>query len=290
MGGIVDSISNFFREFLQGWILSNLSTMFVDVNNKVGTISTDVAKGPQEWNSSIFTLVHSLSENVMVPIGGLIISFVLIYELCSMLMEKNNLHDFDTSIFVRFIIKSCIAVMLLSNTFEIAMAVFDVASSMIAKASAQISSATGINAEQSLMLLYTQKLSTLSVGELFGLGMEAMLVSQAMKIMSVIITVILYGRMIEIYLFISVAPVPAATVTNKEWGNIGTNYFKGLVALAFQGFFIVLCVGIYAVLISNLTMSDNLHSALWSVAVYTVVLCFSLFKTGAISKSIMHAH
>ena len=144
--------------------------------------------------------------------------------------------------------------------------------------------------EATLTSMFNSQIDTMGIGELVGLGLETMVISLCMKIMSVLITVILYGRMIEIYLYVSVAPIPAATVTNREWGTIGTNYLKGLVALAFQGFFIMVCVAIYAVLVAGVAVAGNLHSALWSVAAYTVILCFSLFKTGSLSKSIFNAH
>ena len=290
MGGIIDKITEFIKELLQGWVLTNLETMFTDVNDKVGTIAGEVSKTPSTWNSGIFDMIKTLSDNVMIPIAGMIISFVLVYELISMVIDKNNLHDFNTAIFIRFFMKACIAVMLLSKTFDIVMAVFDVGSHIVNSAAAAISGETSIDVSSTLQTMFNEQFSEMSIGELLGLGMETMIVSLCMKIMSVLITVILYGRMIEIYLYVSVAPVPCATVTNREWGTIGTNYFKGLCALAFQGFFMMVCVAIYAVLVAGVAVADNLHTALWSVAAYTVILCFSLFKTGSLSKSIWNAH
>ena len=270
--------------------MSNLNTMFTDVNDKVGTIAGEVSRTPSAWNAGIFNMVRTLSENVIIPIAGMVISFVLIYELITMVIDKNNMHDFDTGLFFRFLFKACIAVMLLSKTFDIVMAVFDVGSHIVAEASAAISGSTSLNVQATLVSMFNSQIDAMEIGELIGLGLETMIVSLGMKIMSVLITVILYGRMIEIYLYVSVAPIPAATVTNREWGGVGTNYLKGLIALAFQGFFIMVCVAIYAVLVSGVAVASDLHSALWSVGAYTVILCFSLFKTGSISKSIFHAH
>lgn len=275
---------------LSGWILTNLDTMFSDVNNKVGTIAGEVAKTPSNFNAGVFNLIRNLSDNVMIPIAGMIISFVLVYELINMVIDKNNMHEFDTSLFFRFLFKACIAVLLLSKTFDIVMAVFDVGSHIVTQAGGLISNNTNVNVSATLQNIFNNELATMSIGEMVGLGMETMIVSLCMKIISVLITVIIFGRMIEIYLYISVAPIPAATVTNREWGSIGTNYLKGLCALAFQGFFIMVCVAIYAVLVNSITVAGNLHSALWSVTAYTVVLCFSLFKTGTLSKSIFNAH
>ena len=290
MGGIIEKITEFIKDMLKGWILSNLDSMFTDVNDKVGTIAGEVGMTPSAWNAGIFGMVQTLSENVVIPIAGMIISFVLIYELISMVIDKNNMHDFDTGLFFRFLGKACIAVMLVSKTFDIVMAVFDVGSYVVAQAAGSISGSTSIDVEAALVSMLNSQIATMEIGELIRLGLETMIISLCMKIMSVLITVIMYGRMIEIYLYVSVAPIPAATVTNREWGSIGTNYLKGLVALAFQGFFIMVCVAIYAVLASGITVAADLHSALWSVGAYTVILCFSLFKTGSVSKSIFNAH
>jgi len=290
MGPIIEKITEFIKEFLQGWVLSNFDTMFTDVNTKVGEIAGEVGQTPSAWNGSIFSMIRSLSENVMIPIAGLIISAVLCYELITMVMDKNNMHDIGSEFLFRYLFKACIAVLLLSKTFDITMAVFDVGSHIVADAAGVISGGTSIDVTGALTGIFNSQLAAMGIGELIGLGIETMIVSLCMKIMSVLITVVLYGRMIEIYLYISVAPVPFATLSNREWGSIGNNYIKGLCALAFQGFFIMVCVGIYSVLISGVAVSGNLHTALWSAAAYTVILCFSLFKTGSIAKSILNAH
>lgn len=290
MGGIIQRITEFIKDMLKGWVLSNLDSMFTDVNDKVGTIAGEVGRTPSAWNAGIFGMVQTLSENVVIPIAGMVISFVLIYELISMVIDKNNMHDFDTGLFLRFLFKACIAVLLVSKTFDIVMAVFDVGSYVVVQAAGSISGSTSIDVEAALVSMFGSQIDTMEIGELIGLGLETMLISLCMKIMSVLITVVLYGRMIEIYLYVSVAPIPAATATNREWGAVGTNYLKGLLALSFQGFFIMVCVAIYAVLVSGITLAADLHSALWSVGAYTVILCFSLFKTGSISKSIFNAH
>ena len=238
MGFIFEKIEEAIKELLIGWIESNLTNMFTDVNDKVGTIAAEVGKTPSTWNGSIYQMIRGLSENVIVPIAGIIITFVLCYELISMITEKNNLHDMDTWMLDQM--------------------------------------RAGMEA--------------MSIGELLGLSIETLLISLCLKIMSILITVILYGRMIEIYCTVSIAPIPIATMSNREWGSIGNNYLKGLLALAFQGFLIMVCVGIYAVLINNMIIAANIHSALFSVAAYTVILCFSLFKTGSLAKSIFNAH
>ena len=290
MGGIVDLITEFIKDMLTSWVTSNLTNMFNDVNDKVGQVAVEVGKTPSTWNSSIFAMVRNISDTVMVPIAGMIISAILCYELISMVMDKNNMHDFDTSLFIRYLGKACIAVVLLSKTFDITMAIFDVGNHIVINAAGAINATATIDVEATLLSMFTNQLSGMSMGELFGLGLETMIVSFGMKIMSAVITVIIFGRMIEIYLYISVAPVPFSTLGNREWGSIGTNYIKALIALAFQGFFLMVCVGIYSALVASLSVAGNIHSALWTIVAYTVVLCFSMGKTSSLSRSIMHAH
>lgn len=286
---IFDAIEEWMRELLSGVIHSNLDQMFTDVNEKTGEIAGQVGQTPQDWNSSIFSMIENLSDSVILPIAGIIITLVLCYELISMITEKNNMHDIDTWMFFKYFVKMWIAVYLVSNTFTITIAVFDVGQHVVNSASGLISGSTSIDITSALTDL-DATLESMEIGELVVLVLETMLLSMGMKIMSVLITVILYGRMIEIYLYTSIAPIPFATMTNREWGQIGTNYFRGLFALAFQAFLMMVCVAIYSVLVAGIQYSDNLSSSLLGVMAYTVVLCFSLFKTGALSRSIFNAH
>lgn len=289
MGAIFDKITDFIKEFLISLITGSLGTMFDDVNTKVGTIATDVEQTPQNWNSSIFNLLHNLSETVIVPIAGLIITFILCYELINMIMEKNNMHDIDTFMFFKYLFKACVAVYIVTHTFDITMAVFDVGQHIVTRSAGVIGANTNIDISAALNDIETT-LSGMGIGELFLLVLETSLVSLCMKILSVCITVVIFGRMIEIYMYCSVGAIPFATMTNREWGQIGNNYLKGLVALSLQGFFIMVCVGIYAVLVNGFTVTSNLHTTIFTIAAYTVVLCITLFKTGSISKSILNAH
>lgn len=287
--GIFEAIEEWMRELLTGIVSSNLTTMFTDVNEKTGEIAAQVGQTPQGWNSSIFSLIQNLSNSVIVPIAGMIITFVLCYELISMLTEKNNMHEIDTWMFFKYFIKMWVAVYLVTNTFNIAMAVFDVGQHVVTAAGGVISSQTAINVD-SMLAEMSAAMETMSIGELVILALETLLVSFCMKILSVLITVILFGRMIEIYLYTSVAPIPFATISNREWGQIGNNYFRGLLALGFQGFFMMVCVSIYAVLVATMDITGNVHMALFEIAAYTVILCYSLLKTSSLSKSIFNAH
>lgn len=286
---IFEAIEEWMRELLTGMVQSNLTTMFTDVNDKTGQIAAQVGQTPQGWNSSIFNMIQGLSNSVIIPIAGMIITFVLCYELISMLTERNNMHEIDTWMFFKYFVKMWIAVYLVSNTFTITMAVFDVGQSVVNSAAGVISGDTVIDISEAIADIETT-MEAMEIGDLVVLALETLIVSFGMKIMSVVITVIMYGRMIEIYLYTSVAPIPFATMSNKEWGQIGLNYFRGLFALAFQAFLMMVCVGIYAVLVSGLQMSGDLSSALFGVAAYTVILCFSLMKTGSLSKSIFNSH
>ena len=289
MGSILEKITEAIKEMLIGMIESNLTNMSTDLNDTIGTIAADVGRTPSTWNGSIYSMIRGLSESVIVPIAGIIITFVLCYELISMITEKNNMHDMDTWMFFKWFFKAAVAIYLVTNTFDIVMAVFDIGQSVVAGAAGVIHGTTNIDIASTLDTMRTS-MEAMDVGELLGLAIETLVISLCLKIMSILITVILYGRMIEIYCTVSIAPIPIATMSNREWGSVGTNYLKGLFALAFQGFLIMICVGIYAVLINNMIIAANIHSALFSVAAYTVILCFSLFKTGSLSKSLFNAH
>lgn len=286
---IFEAIEEWLRELLTGMVDSNLATMVTDVNEKTGEIAAQVGQTPQGWNGSIFSFIQNLSDSVIVPIADMVLTFVLCYELIHMLTEKNNMHEIDTWMFFKYFFKMWIAVSLVSNTFRITMAVFDMGQYVVNAARGVIHSQTAISIDSMLDTMHSA-MESMEIGELFLFAFETMFVSLCMKIMSVLITVILYGRMTEIYLYTSVAPIPFATLSNREWGQVGNHYFRGLLALGFQGFFMMVCVGIYAVLVSTIPISGNLHSALFGVAAYTVILCFSLMKTGSLSKAIFSAH
>lgn len=286
---LFEEIEKWMRQLLSGMVTSNLTNMFTDVNQKTGEIASQVGQTPQGWNDSIFSMIRSLSNSVIIPIAGMIITFILCYELISMITSANNMHDVDTFMFFKYFFKMWVAVWIVSHTFDMVMAIFDVGQHVVNSAAGVIGGSTAIDIS-SLVGQMSTTMQTMEIGELVLLALETLLVSFGMKVMSVIITVVLYGRMIEIYLYSSVAAIPFATMSNREWGQIGNNYLRGLLALAFQGFFIMVCVAIYAVLVSTMQISDNMHSALFGIAAYTVMLCFALLKTGSLSKSVFNAH
>ena len=287
--GIFTAIEEWMRRLFMGMVDNGLATMYTDFNEKAGEIAGQVGQTPQGWNGSIFSLVRNLSDTVIVPIAGMIITFVLCYELIALFTEKNNMHDIDTFMFFKYFFKMWVAVYLVAHTFDITMAVFDVGQHIVQEAGGVIHTQADINIDGMVAQMDTV-MEAMEIGELVILALETLLVSLLMKVMSVLIMIILYSRMVEIYLYTSVAPIPFATMTNREWGQIGNGYFRGLLALGFQGFFIMVCVGIYAVLVANIEISDNMHSALFGVAAYTVILCYCLQKTGSLSKSVFAAH
>jgi len=287
MSFILDAITEWIKEILIGAIESNLSSMFGDVNERVGTIAAEVGQTPAAWNINIFNMIRTLGETVIIPIAGIIITYVLCYELISMVIEKNSFHDnVDTFMFFKYFFKAGAAVLIVAHTFDITMAVFDLAQHVISSAAGVIGGSTAIDIDAAIAAM---DLAALGIPELLLLMIETFLVSFCLKIMGIVITVILYGRMIEIYLTCSVAPIPLATMTNKDWGQMGNNYLKGLLALGFQGFFLMVCVGIYAVLVNDMVVADSVHTAIFSVAAYTVILCFAMLKSGSLAKSIFNA-
>lgn len=289
MDRILQSIQDSIRDFLIGVIQTNMGTMFTYVNEKAGEIITSAGQTPQGFNSGIFAMVKSLSNTVIIPIAGLVLTYVLCYELISMVVEKNHGNDISTFEFFKYFFKMCIAVMLVSHTFEITMAVFDVGQYVVQKTAGVISDQTAIDASATISNI-TSQMRDMELSDLFVLALETLIMSFFTKIISIIISTIMYGRMIEIYLYCSIAPLPFSTMVNREWGNIGTNYLKSIFALAFQGFFMAVCIGIYSVLIGSMSIAGDIHMSLFSILTYTIVLALSLYHTGSVSKSIFNAH
>lgn len=282
---IGDAIHEFFVDVCGGMFLG----IFDDANAATGDIANQVGLTPSQWNGSIFNMIQNLSNNVVVPIAGMIITFVLCYELITTITEKNNMHDVDTFIFFKYVFKACVAVFLLSHTFEITMAIFDVGQWIVNQAATSITNDTYVDVT-SVYIQFRDSLDALGTGELIALMLEVAVVSLAVKAIAVLVSVVLINRMIEIYLYCSIAPIPFATMSNREWGNIGTNYIRSLLSLAFQGLFIMVIVGIYSALVKDILVVTNLHLMLMRIAMYSIVLCLTLFKTSSISKSIFNAH
>ena len=289
MDYIKEQITQWLKEILVSGITSNLSGMFDSVNQKVGEISTQVGQTPQGWNSGVFNMIHNLSETVILPIAGVILAFVMTLELIQLITDKNNLHDVDTWMFFKWIFKTSCAILIVTNTWNIVMGVFDVAQSVVSRASGVIVGNTSIDIS-SVMTDLDSRLMAMDLGPLFGLWFQSLFVGVTMWALSICIFIITYGRMIEIYLVTSVAPIPMATMTNREWGQMGQNYLRSLFALGFQAFLIIVCVGIYAVLVQNIATETDITAAIWGCMGYTVLLCFTLFKTGSLAKSVFNAH
>ena len=289
MDVIKKAIVDWLREILIGGIISNLSGMFDSVNEKVGEAIVEVGKSPAAWNSSIFNMVQNLSETVMIPIAGVILAFVMTLELIQLVTDRNNLHDIDTWMFFKWSFKTAAAVLIVTNTWNIVMGVFDVTQSVVNQSAGVIISDTSIDVT-TVITDIEAKLDAMSVGGLLGLWFQSLFVGLTMKALSICIMLVVYGRMIEIYLVTSVAPIPMATMVNHEWGSMGQNYLKSLLALGFQAFLILVCVGIYAVLIQTIAATDDISGAIWACMGYTVLLCFTLFKTGSLAKSVFSAH
>ena len=274
---------------LKECIMGNLNGMFDQINTEVGEVAANVGTTPAAWNAGVFSMIRNLSDNVVVPIAGMVLTFVMCYELISMIIDRNNLHDFETFAIYKWIVKTFVAVYLVSHTFDITMAIFEMGQSVVQRSAGIITGSTSVDFATALGDVSAQ-LDAMGIGELFGLLVETMLLKITMPILSLCVMLVLIGRMIEIYIYCSVGAIPFATMTNREWGQMGQNYLRGLVALGLQGFFIMICVAIYAVLVGQIGSGANLHAAIWQCAGYTVLLCFSLFKTGAVSKAILNAH
>ena len=287
MFGLFDKIEEFFKELLIGGIQTNLEDMFIDINDKVGAIATDVGQTPMGWNGEVFGFIKSINDSVIIPIAGLIITAILCIELINVVMQRNNMHDTDTFEFFKYVIKMWIAVWLVSNAFDFSMAVFDVAQTMVQKAAGVINTSATVSPDEILAMVEILKEN--SIGELLMILIETSLVKIAIQAVSLVIMLVVYGRMFEIYVYSSVSAIPFATMGNREWGQIGNNYIKGLFALGLQGLFLMVCLGIYAVLIKTIQI-ENIHQGIFSVLGYSLLLGLMMLKSGTLAKSVMNSH
>ena len=288
METVLKAISDWIKSLLTAAIMSNLSGLFDDVNTQVGGIAQQVGTKPSSFEPRVFAMIEALSRNVVLPIAGVILTFIACYELIQMITEHNNMAQFEPALILKWIFKTAISVWMISNTFDIIMAVFDVTQQVVANSSGIISGNTRVN-DIGLSMLQSSMMQ-MDVGPLFGLFLQSFFIGITMRILSIVIFVIVYGRMIEIYMMVSLAPVPMATWGNHEQSLVGQNYLRSLFALGFQGFLILICVAIYAVLLQNVAISGDAINSIWSIVGYTVLLCFSLFKTGSVARSILGAH
>ncbi|MCF2555971.1 hypothetical protein JQM64_00200 [Fournierella massiliensis] len=287
MESILQQIQDWLKEMLISGIMNNLSGLFDSVNDQVGDIATQVGTSPASFSPGVFSLIRNVSESVIVPIAGIILTFIVCYELIQLIIDHNNLANFETWIFFKWIFKTFVAVTLITNTFNIVMAVFDVSQHVISSSGGIIGGSTAVT--DSMLATLETNLAEMELGPLLGLFAQSMIIGLTMKIIGIIIFVIVYGRMVEIYLMTSLAPIPFATFANREQSQIGQNYLRSLFALGFQGFLIMICVAIYAVLVQSVAVADPIN-AIWGLIGYTVLLCFTLFKTGSLAKSVLHAH
>ena len=288
MGSILDAIAEWLKELLISGIMGNLTGVFDSVNSRVGEIATDVGMTPASFSPGIFSMIRSVSETVIIPIAGLILTFIACYELIQLIIEHNNLSNFETWIIFKWIFKTFVAVTLISNCFNIVMAVFDVCQNVISRSGGIIGASTAVSDSDIAAMEAT--LETYGVGTLLGIYLMSFVIQLTLWILSIVIFVIVYGRMIEIYLMTSLAPIPLSTFGSREQSQTGQNYLRSLFALGFQGFLIIICVGIYAVLIQSISFTSDIVGSLWGVVGYTVLLVFTLFKTGGLARSVLNAH
>ena len=288
MGFLTDLILDLLKELLVNGIIGNLSGLFDNINTQVGEIAATVGIAPGAFNPGVFALIRTLSETVVLPIAGLLLTFVMTWELIQLIIDQNNLHQSDTWIFFKWIFKTMVAVLILANTFNIVMGIFDVSQHVVNNAAGLIAGSTAVS--DGIMATFRDELMAMDVGPLLGLWLQSFLIQVIVIAMNIVVFIIVYGRMIEIYILTSLAPLPMATLTNQHMSGMGSNYLKSLLAVGFQGLLIMVCVAIYAVLVQSIAISGDPIGAIWATIGYTALLCFTLFKTGSVSKSILAAH
>jgi hypothetical protein len=289
MDWLTDSFTDWLKQGLIDAVMIKFRGMFEAINTQVGGIAADVGRTPEGWNPAVFNMIRNLSDTVVLPIAGVILTFVVCYELIQMLIDRNNMHDFNSFIIFKWIFKTFCAIFILTHTFDIVMGIFGLAQEVVSRSAGVITGSLSVTADAALVGFEAQ-LEAMGVWELMGIYLESFIVGFCLDAMNIAIFIIIFGRMLEIYLTVSLAPIPLSTMANRDWGQMGNNYLKSLFALAFQGFLIMVCVAIYAALVQNIPAAANAHGAIWTTFGYTILLTFSLFKTSSLSRSVFAAH
>ena len=288
MDTVFQQIEEWLKNMMVPAVMDKISTIFNSINSEVGNIASEVGTTPNDFSPGIFNMIRNISDTVIMPVAGIILTFIACYELIQLVISYNNLANFETWFIWKWIFKTAIAVELITHTFDFTMSVFDVAQHIIVNAGGVIQGDTSVSADALSQML--SKVEAMSIFGIFGLYLQINIVDILMWILSKLVFVIIYCRMIEIYMYVSLAPIPFATFGNKEQSMIGQNYMRSLFALGFQGFLIMICVGIYAMLVQGLAFSSDIIASIWGMVGYTLLLAFSIFKTGGIARSILQAH
>ena len=276
-----------------------LTDTFDQTTGSGGLVNDFISKHPAQFTggasggTSVWTTIETLCNNVVVPIGGFILTIVLLNELCQMVLRGNNFKDFDDSIIIKWLIKSLCGVILVANTYYIASALFSFGTNVCSNG---ISTLFGSGSFlSSTLALDKTALGSLSLGELMTVWFISLIVHFGIMILIVAIVITLASRIIEVFMYLSIAPIPMATMMDSgEWAGIGKNWIKQLLALSFQGFFIVVALGIFKTLLSNAittlnSSSDGIVLQMGLLLGYTAALIFTILRTGAISKSVFSA-
>lgn len=257
----VQKLMNGFRDIFYELAYSNLSNMLSDLNEKVATISTELSTAPDAWQGgTIWELIVKIAEQVALPVAGTVFTFVVLWELISMLVQPNNLADIDfVSVLMKWLIKTIVAAWFISNALTICNCFFGIGASMVSKTTTVLNQQVTDNTQGSVLLKYLsdnygdqdEDAESGDVSGLISLTVSTWFIDVIIKFMGILITIILYSRMISIYLHCAVAPLPMATVTNHHMSNIGIGYMKNVFALAMQAVLMMICVAIYGVLVAN---------------------------------------
>ena len=288
MDQIFEALNEWLADWLSEGIMDHLSWMFEFTNRQVGLAGDAAAMTPEAFSPGIFSMVRAVSETVILPIAGMILTCIACIELIQMVIDQNSMRDYETWNIFRWAVKTAVAVIIITNTFNVTMAVFEAAGAVVRQSTGLISGSTAIDA--SALDTMAETIEEMDAGPLFAMYLQMFLVHAGMNIMAIAIYIIVYGRLIEIYLMTSLAPIPMATFGGRESRQIGQNFIRSLFALGLQGFLIIICIGIYAVLIQSIDYSgDDIMGAVWTVAGFTALLCFTLFKTSGVAKSVLNA-
>lgn len=305
----IEAIEEFFTNVLAGASSSAIDSalnLFKNGLNSDSIVGDALTTTPNAYEGGdIFLIIDNICDNIVAPIGGMILVIILLYELISVVIGGNNFREFDTSIFFKWIFKCLCGVILISHTSDIIIGVFSMGSGITKDALELAVTGDVITEEIATIAGDIQTMLTTQCEGEWGILVTFLLFSLIMWIAVVaslvIVMLVIISRMIEAFMYISIAPIPMSTFMNKEWGTIGNNWLRNLLAIAFQGVFIVVAIALFQTMFTvtlqgmlevDLTdgASIDLYFNMILCIVWAIALCFTVFRSSSVSKSVFNAH
>ncbi len=279
------------KNFMSGVSSNSLEQILLYVNKIAEEVGAELGKSPESFNAQVFKLLETFSKNVVLPIGILILTIVLVTNLCKSLLDDREMQN-PLKVYFFFIITSVFAVILVTNSFEITNFIINISQTIVDKALTLFDKeATSITGD---ITKFEETLKTMEVSQIFGIWLMLILTVIIMWLVRILVQIVILGRFIEIFMRISIAPIPFATFFNRDLSSTGYNFVKSMVAVSLQAILIMVVIAIYRGTLSSIAVDvgsqEILMLFLIKILGINLTLVFMLFQTKRIADSILSVH